>query len=51
MKLFWLKKLIIDKSGQTLVCGLQVPGKELLTTQGCGLAIATTTESSLAIKS
>ena len=37
------KMLIIDKSSIKFACGLQVPGKELLTSYRCGLAKAITT--------
>ena len=39
------KKLIRDQLGKILACGLQLPGKALLTEYGCGLVIATTTGS------
>ena len=39
------KKLIRGQSGKNLACGLQVPGKALLTTYGSDLALATPTRS------
>ena len=39
------KKLIDDQSEKNLVCGLQVPGKAILTRYGCGMSFATPTVS------